>query len=163
MKYILLVFFFLGLFCSSCQKEPQVSIIKNEKFKLRQAIDFGDFVPLGVAKYNQYVFISDTTESVVLRYDTETAIIDTICNDRIGYINCEKSRLTMPAFEVDSIYVYRGSPKLYSLNVGEKLVRPTGFSGRRIDDYLIVDQARNVVIRNSQGKYSLIGAVSSSF
>ena len=156
MKISTLFVFLLFLVLVSCKDEPQVSRIKNENFQLKQAIDLGDFTPLGVAKFKHYLFISDTINEVVLRYNSQNDVMDTIFNGKAGYITCENSRAVLPDLDSNRIRLYRGEPNLYNLKVNADLVRPISFTAKRVDDFFLLDQSQNLIIKNDRGVYSAI-------
>ena len=62
----------------------------------------------------------------------------------------------MPDLNDDSIYVYRGVPQLFNLKVAMSMERPICFSGKRIDDYVVLDQAKNAIVLNRQGNFSTV-------
>jgi len=173
MKSTLIFLLFACLLVASCKNEPtksnseqstQVQILpaaksvyKNENYKLTQAIDLGDFKPLGVAKFKEYVFISDTINDVVLRHKTDTGVTDTVCNKKVGYMTCEKARVSLPDFDSDTVFIYRGRPDLFKFDLGIELDKPISFSGKRIDDFVVIDQGLNAMIVNQQGNISVRG------
>ena len=160
MKIIL--FLLLVLTFGSCKDAPQVSVVKNENYKLRQAIDLGEVTPLGVAKFKHYLFVSDTINEKLLQYNMEAKEMDTVYTGKVGYVACEKARTIFLDFKTNSLLLYRGEPQLSNLKVDVDLVKPMSFSGTRVDDFYLIDQDLNALIRNDRGDFSVIGEVGSS-
>jgi len=102
--------------------------------------------------------VTDTTSKMVLQYNIEHGVLDTIArNLKVCYINQQKSKVIMPTYSKDSIFVYRGDPNYYKLKIPMKLNNPTSFDGLNIQNFAIVDQSNHRLIINSKGEISSVG------
>ena len=114
--------------------------------------------PVGVTYLEPDLYVTDTTARVVQRYNTETkAIIKIVEDEKVGYINQRTTRVLLPMMELDSIFVYRGAPELYKLQVANKLNGPKYFDGFKINDFAISDAGNHRVIRKIGNVETIIG------
>jgi len=101
---------------------------------------------------------SDTTNSSVKMLDLDSGIEHRVLeNGKVIYLHQRVARVIMPIFDWDSVFVYRGTPKLHKLYTQIPLSSPTGFDGFRIDDWTIVDRGNNRLVHNRGKEYRTIG------
>ncbi len=139
--------------------ETEVSIPKKSEWKLEAELNIPNLTPNGVTAFKEYIFVSDTAQSIVLRATPEDGVIDTILTDsKVLFMNQRRAKVLMPLFDHDSIFVYRGDVRpIYKLEIEEQLNNPTAFDGLRLDNYYIVDQGLHRIVRNKENSYSFIG------
>lgn len=141
-----------------------VKIPRKEDWILSREIDLKDFNPIGIAHHKNRVFVSDTMQKIVLGIDLNGEKVDTVVQDlKVTYLNKRRAKLLMPIVDKDSIFVYRGTNRgLYKFNVPEKLERPSAFDGFKIQDYVIVDQGNNRLVRMQEDTVFVIGSLGNS-
>lgn len=144
------------------QVTVEVDIPLKEDWYLVQEKNIEGFTPLGITCFLPDVFITDTTQQLVMRVNMATGAGDVLLRDsKVTYINQRVSRLLLPMFDYDSIFVYRGGSvkeDLYKIQIPYELKNPTRFEGLRIDNFTVVDQGNHRVVRNKNGEFSLIGS-----
>ena len=122
-------------------------------------ISVENFKPSGICNIKDRIFVSDPSQSLLLHISLETGlIVDTVSSDiKNLYLNQRTSSLLVPDYASHRVVAFRGEKKPHIMDVKETLLIPTFFEGERVDNYYLVDQGNNRVIRNFYGKYTIIG------
>jgi len=139
--------------------EIEVNIPNKSEWKLEAELSIPNLTPNGVTAFKEYIIVSDTAQSIVLRATLEDGVIDTILTDsKVLFLNQRRARVLMPLFDHDSIFVYRGDVRpIYKLEIEEQLNNPTAFDGFRIDNFYVLDRGNNRIVRNKDKVYSTFG------
>ncbi len=114
----------------------------------------------GVAAANtQIVLVSDTTSKVIFKVDLETRLSEPVVDGKkVPYLNLRNARLMMPDVELNGVYVYRGDPEIYQMQIPHDLNEPTGIDAFRIDDYNIVDRGNNRLLVTTKEASTFVGS-----
>jgi DNA-binding beta-propeller fold protein YncE len=155
----------LILLISSCQESPRTEIIVDEvagqsygNYTIIKSCKISNVNPVGIAALNEYVFITDTTRNLVLRYNTELNILDTIASDlKVCYVNQAASRIPLPLWDKDSLFVFRGDADFYKFQIPIELNNPTCFDGANVNNFALVDQSNHQVVINDKGQFLSVG------
>ena len=139
---------------ASTQKLP-----KKEDWKLIDSYTVPGADLMGVAAVvDSIIMLSDTVHSRILKVnlnsDNHVVIFD---NMKVVFLNIRSERLMLPQYEKDSVFIYRGLPKVFKFQIPYTLDRPSGMDAFRIDDFSIVDRGNNQIVVNKGGNYSLVG------
>ncbi len=142
-----------------------IGIPMKEDWYLVKEQTIQGFSPVGVASYLTNVYLTDTIQNLVLQVDIESGDITELTNSlKVTYINQRSSKLLMPMFDLDSIFVYRGGAFLddmFKFDIPYELNHPTCFDGLRINDFTIVDQGKHRLIYSKKGEFSTRGSYGS--
>lgn len=123
-----------------------------------KSYDFNSIDGIGICALDKYIYVSDTSHNIVISYDTLQNSLDTIADNlKVCYINQQMSKVIMPTYDRDSIFVYRGDPNYYKLSMPITLNNPTSFDGLSIHNYALVDQGNNRFVINNKKEYIPIG------
>ncbi len=118
---------------------------------------------LGISALKQFIFLTDTSNNIVISYDTLLNKLDTIAiGMKVCYMNQQQSKVIMPVYDRDSIFVYRGSPDYYKFSLPITLDKPTSFDGLSIRDFALVDQGNNRLVINNMNEYIVVGSQGSA-
>lgn len=149
-------------------QQPQIDLVglpTNQKFPKKEdweqvdsfRITGVDLSGIAVAADNIFM-VSDTSQRVIIKFDTNSGFAEEACSDmQVPYLNLRNSRLIIPQYDKDSIFVYRGIPNLFKFQLPYELNRPTSMDAFRIDDFIIVDRGNNRLVLNKQGQYTVVG------
>ena len=112
MKYfnsIISVVIFSTIILLSCKQNPESDWV------LIKEISIDDFSPVGITNFRQYVCVSDSSRDKVYFVDTtDYSLFLDIDVEQPMYINVKKSRLLIPSFDKDTVFVFRGN-ELYPI------------------------------------------------
>ena len=135
------------------------NIPKKEDWRLINTYTVNGANLSGIAAISDsIILVSDTLNSKVIKVNVDTKKHTVILEDiKTVYLMLKKSRLLMPVFDRDSVFVYRGIPQLFKFQLPYELDRPTSIDAFRIDDFVIVDRGNNRLVNNKKGEMSLIG------
>ena len=142
-----------------------IGIPLKEDWYLVQEQTIDGFSPIGIACYQNNTYLTDTIQNLVVQVDVENGVVKELSNNlKVSYINQRSSRLLMPMFDLDSVFVYRGgsfTDDLFKFDIPYELNHPTCFDGLRINDFSVVDQGNHRLILNKVGEFSLLGSYGS--
>ena len=153
------------LILSSCKDQPGQSVVVGEavgqtegNYTIVKSYKISDINPVGISVLDNKIFVTDTTQKIVLQYNIEHDVLDTIANDlQVCYINQRMSKIIMPVYNKDSVFVYRGDPNYYKFQLPIKLNNPTCFDGLNVNNFALVDQSNHRLIINKEGEFSIVG------
>ena len=132
---------------------------KKEDWKLIDTykVNGADLSGVGAVNHN-LILLSDTLHSTLLKVDLESRTDAVLIKDmKSVYLNFKKGRLMMPQYDKDSVFVYRGEPRLFKFQIPFALDKPTSMDAFRIDDFVVVDRGNNRLVSNKAGDFKLIG------
>lgn len=138
--------------------EVDVKIPRREDWVFIDSFSVPDFKPSGIGYWDPYVFLTDSSQNQVIAVELFTHRIKPIADDmKVTYIDQRGSRVLLPDYEKDSLYVYRGEPTMYNYKLEEHIEESTAADGLRIDNIAVVDGKKNRIIRSYLGESSIIG------
>jgi len=98
--------------------EVELEIPRMEDWKLLQEITIPGISPVGIGVHKDFIYLSDTSQSLVLKTSLLDSNVDTVMSDvKVVHISKRKGKLMLPIFNRDSMFVYRGLISLTSRHV----------------------------------------------
>ena len=115
-----------------------------------------NFTPVGIANFRNYLIVSDSSKNRVVMIDwVRNKIEYDLEVKKPVYVNVRNSRMLIPSFTDDSIYVFRGS-YLYSMHSFDPLNQPTGIEAFAKENYFMVDQGNHRVLYKYGHEFDLV-------
>ncbi len=131
---------YMSIVLESCTKA------NSENWSLYRTIAVENFTPTGITNHDRLLLVSDSSRDEILIFDTlDGSIQQKVSVSTPVYIESKKSRLLIPSFYKDTIYVFRGGP-LYKLLSFSELSGPTSADAIDINNYAIVDHQNDRVL-----------------
>lgn len=164
-KYSILLCYIATILFYSCQNNTALTVTVDTK----KGLEYNNWIidksyhidgidGTGICALNEFIFLSDTSQNIVISYDTLQNSLDTIAHElKVCYMNQKKSKVIMPVYDRDSVFVYRGDPNYYKFSLPITLNNPTSFDGLSIHDFALVDQSNDRFIINNKKEYITIG------
>jgi len=107
---------------------------------------------------NDFLVYSDTISSTVTLLDINNGDKEVILdNCKVIYLNQRVARVIMAAVDRNSVFVFRGAPDLYSVELPVTINGLTALDGFRIDDWSLVDRGNNRIVLNKGKDHKIIG------
>lgn len=140
------------------QVEVDVKIPQKDEWQLMDSFSIKGFNPTGITYRDSIIFVTDTTQNLVVSVDINSHELSVISNNyKVVYISQSNRRILMPLFEKDSLIVLLNKDNQYYIPFEIPLSNPTSAYGLRIDNVAIVDGNNNRIIRSYHGQTSIIG------
>ncbi|MBT8189050.1 MAG: hypothetical protein KJO29_01375 [Bacteroidia bacterium] len=150
---LVVIFLIVGSIFNSCSDNNKLAWHVIKKIQLDK-----NLVPTGISNFNQYVALSDSSSDRIIMIDTlDGSFFQEILVEKPVYINIRKSRLIIPSFSSDTVFLYRGED-LYPLRYNVQLDRPVAADAYSMDYHVLVSQIdHQVILTKSKNDYLRIG------
>lgn len=160
---IICSFILLVISCKSDGKK-NVSVSDNEDvsyngWEVDKRVKIEGLDPIGIAVYQDGIYVSDTVNKLVIGYNINTEHVDTILkNHKSTYVNQKRGRIMMPMIDNDSVFVYGGRPDLFKFQMPLELDDPTCFDGRSTSQFALVNQGTSQLVVCENGAHTMEGS-----
>lgn len=163
-KNVILIYSFI-LLVISCKPDEKKNISITDKedasyngWVVDKRIKIDGLDPLGIAVYQDGIYVSDTVNKIVIGYNVVTEQLDTVLkNHKSTYINQRRGRTMMPLIDNDSVFVYGGRSDLFKFNMPFELDDPTCFDGRSTSQFALVNQGTSQLVICDNGAHTMEG------
>ncbi len=127
----------------SCNQTPE--------WTYERSIKLDDISPLGIIKYDDFLWVSDSDNNKVLKVDTEGKILETHSEfERPMHLDMDSGKLFIPEYGADTITIIDGRKTSY-LPLNTTLDAPAAVDVEG-ENYLIADFYNHRIVYNTEGK-----------